>query len=63
MFKKFFLKNFIRFFVFLNLCGGVGVAKRAGLKILWLSAYAGPNPVPRIKNKQKIKWTKKIEQY
>ena len=27
---------------------GAGVAKRGGLKILWLSAYAGSNPAPRI---------------
>tara|TARA_Y100000034_G_scaffold131557_1_gene192549 strand:- start:876 stop:1073 length:198 start_codon:yes stop_codon:yes gene_type:complete len=29
-------------------CEGAGVVKRAGLKIQWLSACAGSNPVPRI---------------
>jgi hypothetical protein len=32
----------------LLLCGCAGVAKRGRLKICWLSAYAGSNPVARI---------------
>jgi hypothetical protein len=29
-------------------CGRAGVVKRSGLKIRWLSAYAGSNPAARI---------------
>ena len=29
-------------------CGGAGVVKRAGLKILWVSPCEGPNPSSRI---------------
>ena len=36
-----------------NLRGGAGVVKRAALKRLWLSAYAGSNPVSRILNEMK----------
>ena len=38
----------------LRLSGGAGVAKRAGLKILWLSACEGSNPFPRISNMSSI---------
>ena len=30
------------------MCGGGGVAERAGLRTLWLSAFVGSNPTPRI---------------
>ncbi len=37
-------------FICLNsFCGDAGAVKRAGLKILWLSACEGSNPSPRIK--------------